>query len=455
MNVTPNDIIAAVATPPGRSALAMVRISGAGSVALAAGMIEALGKVDPKQSRTILYDFLLDDDGQPLDEVTAIPYFSPKSYTAEEMVEIICHGGFAAARTILDRLIKCGARLAEPGEFTRRAFINGRISLSQAEAVAAAIEAKSELALKAAARNLRGELYAKIDSIRIELRDLLSLIEAEIDFSDDEIDKTPMETVASTILEQFEIAGGILKSYDFGRGLNQGYRIAIVGRANVGKSSLMNALLKRERAIVTDIPGTTRDTLTEWIEIDGFPVLLTDTAGLRDSGDTVEKIGQERTKKEIDESDLVLVMLDSSTGITDEDLAIFKAIENKRIFTVVNKSDLKPECDLSRLPTTETMSISALKGAGLDDLKSRIGKMLSIDDFSLDTALLATERQHDAMGKVCRALSDALTEMESGATEEVLAAFIRETLDYLGELVGETTNDDILNNIFDRFCIGK
>jgi tRNA modification GTPase len=358
-----NDIIAAVATPPGKSALAVVRVSGPGSIGLTAKIIPAMKDIGEEDSRRLLYDFAVDSDGNPIDEVTAIPYFPPKSYTAEEMVEIICHGGFASSRTILERLIECGARPAEPGEFTRRAFVNGRISLSQAEAVAAAIEAKSELALKAAARNLKGELFARIDSIRSNIRDLLTLIEAEIDFSEEEIDKTPAEGVKSVIEDQLRESKTILKSYDFGRGLNQGYRIAIVGRANVGKSSLLNAFLKRERAIVTEIPGTTRDTLTEWIDVEGFPILLTDTAGLRESADTVELLGQDRTKREIEDSDLVIFMVDGAAGITGEDRQTYTAIKDRSVLVVANKLDLGVPKGLNleaEFPGKDIASISAL-----------------------------------------------------------------------------------------------
>ncbi len=457
-NKSQNDNIVAGATPPGRSALAIVRVSGPGCVKLVGKIIPSLSNLTSKSARRLHYDFVLDADGNPIDEITVIPWFAPKSYTAEEMVEIICHGGFAASRTIIDRLIECGARIAEPGEFTRRAFVNGRISLSQAEAVIAAIEAKSELALKAAARNLKGDLYREIERIRSGLGDTLTLIEAEIDFSEEEIDKTSSDKIASAIKEQYDKSIEILNSYDFGRGLNQGYRIAIVGRANVGKSSLMNALLKRDRAIVTEIPGTTRDTLTEWIDLDGFPILLTDTAGLRESGDMVERIGQERTREEIENSDLVIFMIDGSAGITDEDREIYRLIEEKSLLIVINKIDLglADGLDLdSQFSGKETVSISALNGTGLGELEKKIEHILSIDEFNLDTAILATERQYRAMKNACDVLGEAISEIDRGSTEEVLATFLREALDNLAELVGETTSDDILNNIFDRFCVGK
>jgi len=457
-NESQNDIIVAGATPPGKSALAIVRVSGPGCIAVVSNMIPALRKLEQGSSRKILYGFAVDGDDRAIDEITVIPYIAPASYTAEEMVEIICHGGFMSSRTIIDRLLECGARLAEPGEFTKRAFVNGRISLSQTEAVIAAIEAKSELALKAAARNLKGELYEKIDSIRTEIRDILTLIEAEIDFSDEEIEKTPLQKIASSLVDQFQVATAILKSYDFGRGLNQGYRLAIVGRANVGKSSLLNALLQKDRAIVTEIPGTTRDTLTEWIEIGGFPILLTDTAGLRESGDPVEMIGQARTRGEIENSDLILFMIDGSTGITDEDREIYNLISDRPTLVVANKADLGFSTGLNisvQFPGSEVVAISALKGSGLGELEEKIGRALSLDDFNLDTAILATERQYRSMQAVCETLAEALEEIENGATEEVLAAFLREALDHLGELVGETTTEDILNAIFARFCVGK
>lgn len=452
------DIICAAATPPGKSALAIIRVSGPGSIAAVSNITAAKQKIKPDDSRKLFYDFIIDDDGHPIDEVTIIPYFAPKSYTAEEMVEIICHGGFVSSKAVIDRLVSCGARPAEPGEFTKRAFLNGRISLSQAEAVVAAIEAKSELALKAAARNLKGELYEKVDAIRASIRDLLTLIEAEIDFSEEEIDKTPVAKIQTAVKEQLKESNSILKSYDFGRGLNIGYRIAIVGRANVGKSSLLNAFLKRERAIVTEIPGTTRDTLTEWIDINGFPILLTDTAGLRESEDKIERIGQDRAKQEIENSDLVLFMIDGSEGITNEDKAIFSSINDKPTLVAVNKIDLgfSPGLDITKeFPRNETIETSALKGTGLDELKSRIAHTLSLDTFSLNTAILATERQYLAMKKVCDDLFQTSNELKDGVSGEVTAVYLREALDHLGELVGETTSDDILNDIFSRFCIGK
>lgn len=453
-----NDIIVARATPPGQSALAVIRVSGPGSIKLSSEMIPALKGLRKPSARKLIHDFALDGDGKVIDEITAIPYFAPKSYTAEEMVEIICHGGSMASRIIIEKLIECGARPAGPGEFTMRAFINGRISLSQGEAVAAAIEAKSDLALRAAARNLKGELFEKIESIRSVVRDLLSLIEAEIDFSDEEIDKTSKENIMLSVNRAFDKASKILGTYDFGRGLNSGYRIAIVGKANVGKSSLLNALLKRDRAIVTEIPGTTRDTLTEWIEIDGFPILLTDTAGLRESGDTVEMIGQKRTRRQIEDSDLVIFMIDGNAGIDDEDKNILKTVDSQKTILVANKVDLGLADDLEiemHFPGHDAVVISALKETNLDRLKSRIAAMLNIDRFSLDTALLATERQYRAMKSARDVLAETIREIEGGAAEEVVASFLREALEHLGDLVGETTAEDILNSIFGRFCVGK
>jgi tRNA modification GTPase len=454
--VEKSDIICAAATPPGRSALAIIRVSGPGSIALVARSVPALQKTDVMDDRRLIHDYFVNSDGVAFDEITVIPYFTSRSYTAEEMVEIICHGGYASTNVIIQHLIKNGARLAEPGEFTRRAFLNGRISLSQAEAVAAAIEAKSELALKAAAKNLKGELFDEIDGIKTKIRELLTLIEAEIDFSDEEIDKTPIDRVKSTLEEQLTASDEILKSYSFGRGLREGYRVAIVGRANVGKSSLLNALLKRQRAIVTEVPGTTRDTLTEWIEIDGFPVLLTDTAGLRKSEDMVELIGQDRTRQEIENADLVLFMIDAADGCTDEDKAIFEAINNEHIIALANKIDLVERIELDRhFHNLQILKISALYGTGLDELKRTIASTFHFDHFSLDMAVLSTQRQYEAMSSACESLSKALSEIRAGQPAEVYALFIRETLDHLGDLTGETTSEDILNDIFGRFCIGK
>jgi tRNA modification GTPase len=383
--VEKNDIICAAATPPGRSALAVIRVSGPGSIELVAESVPALRKTDIMDDRRLIHDYFVNSDGAPIDEITLIPYFTSKSYTAEEMVEIICHGGYASTNVIIQHLLKSGARLAEPGEFTRRAFLNGRISLSQAEAVAAAIEAKSELALKAAAKNLKGELFDEIDGIKSRVRELLTLIEAEIDFSDEEIDKIPIDKVKSIVEEQLTASDEILKSYSFGRGLREGYRVAIVGRANVGKSSLLNALL-----------------LTEWIEIDGFPVLLTDTAGLRKSDDMVELIGQDRTRQEIENADLVLFMIDAADGYTDEDKAIFEAIHNEHVMVLANKIDLAEEIEIdSYFHNLQVLKISALYGTGLDELRKTMASMFHFEDFSLDMAVLSTQRQYEAMSSVC------------------------------------------------------
>jgi tRNA modification GTPase len=456
--MTAVDIIVALATPPGRAALAIIRVSGDGAISLVSRLMPELTDITSERARRLYLGYALDPEGKAIDEITAIPYFAPKSYSGEEMVEIICHGGYVSSRVIIERLTDLGARIAEPGEFTKRAFLNGRISLSQAEAVAAAIEAKSELALKAAARNLKGELVDKIDQIRRVIKDLLTLIEAEIDFSDEEIDKTPVDKIKAEIAGQLEYSRKILKSYDFGRGLASGYRIAIVGRANVGKSSLLNMLLQRERAIVTDIPGTTRDTLTEWIEIAGFPVLLTDTAGLGDSLDTIEQLGQERTRAEIDKSDLIIFMIDITAGATEEDIAIYRTIADKSRLVIVNKIDLRDKSNFDArryFPDDDQVFISAKTGEGLDSLHKRIARFFNLDHFSLDTALLATERQYLSMKKVCKTLSQALEEFETSPPPEAISVFLREALDYLGELVGETTSEEILNSIFGKFCIGK
>jgi len=250
----------------------------------------------------------------------------------------------------------------------------------------------------------------------------------------------------------------IFKSYDFGRGLNSGYKLAIVGQANVGKSSLLNALLRRERAIVTDIPGTTRDTLTEWIEIAGFPILLTDTAGLREADNPVEAIGQERTRDEIERADLVLFMIDCVTGIGPDDMKIYDAIRERPHILIANKIDLERakigdiEKALADIPK---VFISALTGDGLENLKKQISRILHLDTFSLDTAILATERQQQAMAKALESLTHARGELDTAPQGEIIAIYLREALDYLGELVGETTSEDILNNIFGKFCIGK
>ncbi len=437
------DTIAAIATPIGTGGVGVIRISGDKSFEIAGKIFK--GK--KLESGKISHGWI-QDNGTKIDEVIVLAFKNPNSYTGEDVVEIQCHGGINVVRNILDLVLKNGARTAERGEFTKRAFLNKKLDLSQAEAVADLIHAKTQNFAIQSAKNLSGVLAEKINEIKGGIFNVLSKIVAGIDFPDD-----VKEPEYDYLIEEFENAlkeiDRILacaKSSDI---MRQGVKVAIVGKPNAGKSSLFNKLLNTERAIVTDIAGTTRDVLKETLDMD-VAVTLIDTAGIRDTDEVgkVEEIGIEFSKQSADEADLILFLYNAQTGMDEQDKNIFDLIKDKTYLKIANK------CDLTKNRSDDAIYISALTGEGLDELRNQIKNIVC--NFSLeDTEFITNKRQQDCLLKCRESLIQALEAAKANELQDLISIDVKSALLYLDEITGEVITDDILNNIFDHFCIGK
>ena len=438
------DTIAAIATPIGTGGVGVIRISGDKS-------FEIIEKIFTKKNLTagkIAHGWLVDED-KKIDEVIVLPFKSPNSYTGEDVIEIHCHGGINVVRNILDLVLKCGARTAERGEFTKRAFLNKKMDLSQAEAVADLIHAKTKNFAKQSAKNLSGVLSEKIKEIRQDIFNVLSKIIAGIDFPED-----VQEPEYSYIISEFEkVLYKINKILDGAKSsdiLRQGVKIAILGKPNVGKSSLFNTLLNVERAIVTDIAGTTRDVIKENLDWD-VAITLIDTAGIRDNEQVgkVEEIGIEYSKQSAEEADLILFLYDISTGMNDEDKTILNLIKDKKHFIIANKSDLKEQTEINT-----DIIISTKTGKGIDELKSKIKEI--VYNFSPDEMEFVTnKRQQQCLEKCKESMLQALNAAKTFELQDLISIDLKSALLFLDEITGEVITDEILNNIFDHFCIGK
>jgi len=456
------ETIAAISTPFGESGIGIVRMSGS----LAEPIVNKLFKAKKDQSSFISHHFhygeIIDpQSGNPVDEVLIVLMKSPKTYTREDIVEIHCHGGHFILQKVLELVLKQGARIAQPGEFTKRAFLNGRIDLTQAEAVIDLIRAKTQTSLEIAGQQLRGWLHREMIDIKTRLVGHLALIEAHIDFPEEEIEPIAFGELKRDLERMIHQTEEWISSYEEGKIFREGISCAIVGKTNVGKSSLLNVLLKEERAIVTPIPGTTRDVIEEVLNIYGIPVCLMDTAGLRKPVDSIEQEGVRRARERVADSDFVLLMLDGSRALDGDDLEIFREIKGKKRVVIVNKNDLPPRISLeevkSRFKDDPVVLISALKNKGIDDLKKTIFNSLVHRDVRAtpEHLIVANIRHKTALTQVGDNLSSALKGLEEGTSLEFIAFEIRSALDALGELVGETATEEVLSRIFEQFCIGK
>lgn len=455
-----DDTIAAISTPIGEGGIGIVRLSGPAAVEILQRLFVPASAA-PLQARTLRYGHVLDPTTeQRVDEVLAAYMPAPHTYTRQDVVEINGHGGIVPLRRVLELCLRCGARLAEPGEFTLRAFLNGRLDLAQAEAVRDVVQAKTEAALRAAVDQLDGRLSDQVRAIRAALLDALAWVEASIDFDVDDLpprDLTPELAQASARLE------ALLTSAERGIIYRQGIRVAIVGRPNVGKSSLLNRLLGTSRAIVTDIPGTTRDTLEETLNLQGIPVVLVDTAGIAAATrDPVERLGIERSQAALAQADLALLVLDASEPLTDADWTIAGLIDSRPAITVLNKIDLlaaeMPRL-LSRLPSrlrSPAVPISALTGEGLDALEEAIvDQVLSGQVITSNAPLVTHPRHQDALARAHASVEAAQAALGEGLPADCVAIDLTGAVNALGEITGQTVTDDLLETIFGKFCIGK
>ena len=450
------DTIIAPVTPPGEGGVSIVRLSGRNSYDLLARYFSPTGSVGKFNSHRLYHGKLKDDNGSVIDEVLAVYMAAPRTYTCDDVVEIHCHGSRHIVRIILDLFQKAGVRLAQPGEFTYRAFLNGRIDLTQAEAVARLIHSSSESSRKLALSQVDGGLSQKIYSFQAAVKKLLVLVEAWIDFPEEDIPVTDTQQIWSGVDALVEEIKKITSTYSYGRILSDGLSILLVGKPNVGKSSLLNFILGEERAIVTDIPGTTRDILEEGIVINDIPVRIFDTAGLRSSDDPVEMEGIRRAHKKISEVDLVLLLVDSSRPLDQSDRDALDVCLQYPCFVVKTKCDLdacQHDYDFSRFTC---FSVSAKTGVGIENLFNYIYEFFVNRSFSSsDSVLLAERRHYESLIASLVNFKKILHMMGQDEFLEFIAFELREALFYLGQITGETTTDDLLGEIFSGFCIGK
>lgn len=457
-----DDTIVALSSPLGNGAIAVIRVSGKQCLPILNPLLKK--KIDPENSRTALFNEIHNaSQDQPIDQVVTTYFKKPGSYTGEDIVEISCHCNPLIINKIIAEIVQAGTRVAEPGEFTFRAFMNGKIDLSQAEAVAEIIDARSRQSLTQSMRHLEGKLSEQINEIKKEIVSYLSLLEISLDFSEEEIEIMPYAQLEEKIESTTARINQLLQTYDYGRLLHEGIKLLILGKPNVGKSSLLNLLLERERAIVSDVPGTTRDYIEASVEIDGLAVQAVDTAGIRKTEDMVEAIGVKRALEQLHSADIVLCVFEGQHLPDEDDEVLLDIIktnrENVNFVLVINKTDLGilPETEETlKKPGLPLIKISAKENSGINLLKQGIKSRL-FKDQSLETEeiVVTSARHKKALEKTAEALSNSLQAIKSNATEEILAVDIRLALDSLGEITGETTSEEILNNIFANFCIGK
>ena len=457
----PDETIAAIATPLGEGGLAVVRISGPQALGVADHCFSPLGKSSQKPSaaasHTIQYGRIV-RAGKTVDEVLLAVLRAPRTYTGEDTVEITCHGGILPAKLVLDALLENGARLAEPGEFTRRAFLNGRLDLAQAEAVADLIHSRTELALAAANEQLAGKLSRRINELRNEMMQTLAQVEAHIDFPDEDIAPDTREQLLARLDIGVKFMDELLRSAKEGQILRRGIRAAIVGRPNVGKSSLLNQLLGRDRAIVSPIPGTTRDTIEETANIRGLPVVFIDTAGLREARDELEQEGIRRSHETLARAEFILHVLDASAPLTDADEKFLARFAGRKRILVRNKVDLPAKLAEFQIPNSEfrVVDVCCLSGQGIEALKDAIRELVWSGEIKAEMLqVMINSRHQDALNRARASTQRTMDALRRDVTLELVALDLRIAVNAIGEIVGKTATEDLLDSIFSQFCIGK
>jgi len=456
------DTIAAIATAIGESSIGIIRISGPESIRIADDIFRFAGKRKKWSSFRLYYGFINHPEEKAiLDEVLLGIMFAPKSYTRENMVEIHTHGGYVSMRRILQLVLDTGARLAEPGEFTKRAFLNGRIDLSQAEAVADIIRAKTDASLDLALRQLEGELSERLHEIMSVLVELAAFLEAAIDFPEDDVEELGLAEVKRRITKAHGMAQHLLDSAHSGRILRDGLKTVILGKPNVGKSSLLNAMVKQNRAIVTAIPGTTRDIIEETVNVRGIPLQVVDTAGIRDTEDLVEQLGVEKAIEYANKADLVLFVLDDTEGISQSDRRIMEILSERKTIVLVNKTDVSKnritEEDITELMgKSAAIRISVKDGTGMETLEDEICNMVYSGTLQTSESLIIANARHiQLLKKATESLQEALGSLENHIPVDMVSIDVRNAIQSLGEIVGSHVSEDLLNMIFSQFCIGK
>lgn len=449
--------IVALSTPPGRSGIGVIRISGERALDLTRTLTRD-PDFSPEPNRVSLKPIFDPDTLEIVDRVIVTFFKSPHSYTGDDVVELSCHGSPPLLLRVLDSLLLFGARAADPGEFTMRAVANGRLNLTQAEAVRDLIEAQTHAAVRQAARQLGGELSKSLQPIKDALVEIIVPLESSLEFVEDDLPEDIARNIEQKLSELSAKINEMAESFSRGRLLKDGLRVALMGRPNVGKSSLFNSLLASDRAIVTEIPGTTRDTISEVINIEGIPVLITDTAGVRSSSDRIEQLGIERTRRVIADADLIVAVLDGSEAVLDEDVEVVREATSNRCLVALNKSDLESFRSNNARQLEDTLKVipvSAKTGNGLDALCAEIIKPFTTGQLDESSFVITNARHYDLLRRTSEALQAAQSLIREDVSEELLLANLYGALRFLGEITGETTPEDILTQIFSTFCIGK
>ncbi|MBF1332609.1 MAG: tRNA uridine-5-carboxymethylaminomethyl(34) synthesis GTPase MnmE [Leptotrichia sp.] len=452
------DTIAAISTPRGEGGIGIIRISGDKSFEI----LERIFNTKNPNRDLGFYKFnygFIHDNGKIVDEVMAVRMKAPKTYTCEDVVEINCHGGHLISEKVLELVLKNGARHAEQGEFTKRAFMNGRIDLSQAEAVMDIIHGKTEKSISLSLEQLRGDLRDKIASFKKALLDVTAHVNVVLDYPEEGIDDPLPSNLRENLENVYAEADRLISSYDKGKKIKEGIKTVIAGKPNVGKSTLLNSLLKEERAIVTHIPGTTRDVIEEIINIKGIPLVLTDTAGIRKTEDIVENIGVEKSKKFIENADLVLLVLDASRELESEDREVIEEIQNhnKKTIVLLNKIDLERKIELDEFGLENILEISAKDNIGIEDMEERIYSYIveeNVEDSS-EKLIITNIRHKTALEKTKDAIRNIFETIDAGMPMDLISVDLKEALDSLSEITGEISSEDILDHVFGNFCVGK
>jgi tRNA modification GTPase len=459
------DTIAAIVTPAGEGGVGVLRISGPEALSVLAKVFrDKHGRSRTSfETHKMYFGRVASSDGDVVDQVLAVAMLAPNSYTGEDVAELHCHSGRVVLRSVLELILEQGVRLAEPGEFTRRAFLNGRLDLAQAEAVADIVRAKTRQSLRLALSGLAGRLSAEVSTLRDRLIGVIAHIEAEIDFPEDDIDEFAVDSMRGIIAETISDLEGMIDKAASGRVYREGVSVVIAGRPNVGKSSIFNAIVKERRAIVTDVPGTTRDVIDEYVSLSGVPVRLMDTAGIRDTEDVVEREGVSRSRESLDQADVVLYVVDASSfergRDVSEDERTLANIPRDRTILVLNKIDLiqgiVSEAPFGELTPSVVVKTSAVTGSGLDELENQIFEMVVREDLSAGEAVVTNVRHEDALRRAKKHLEDALSAADRDTPLDLVVIDMRQGLNALGEITGETVDEDIIDRIFADFCVGK
>lgn len=454
------DTIVALSTPPGRSAIGVVRISGPDALKILR-ILTASDSFNPQPNLLSLKSLFDPSNGETVDQALVCFFKAPHSFTGEDLVELHCHGSPVLLRAIVEIVLQHDGRLAEPGEFSLRAVANGRLKLTEAEAIRDLIDAQTDAALRQATRQLKGEVSKTLQPAKDDLLKIIVRLESSLEFVEDDLPAFALREILGSLEQVTRDLGKLAASFSQGRLLRDGLTVAFVGRPNVGKSSLFNSLLGHGRAIVTEIPGTTRDTITESIGLNGVPLILIDTAGIRSSVDEIESIGVERTRRAAADADLLIVVIDGSEGLRQEDRNVLAEVANTKHIIALNKSDLE-DFSVARLSDTavprdpgSVISVSAKTDAGLESLRAAILRPFANGSAQAESLLITNSRHHDLLVRSLEAIHSSERLLEEGASEELILVGLHHALRYLDEITGETTTEEILGQIFSTFCIGK